>query len=62
MDVIKLVAKGLTNQQIATELAVSERTVSTHVSRIMTKLQLENRTQAALYALRTGLADLDEEV
>jgi NarL family two-component system response regulator LiaR len=62
MDVIKLVAKGLTNQQIATELAVSERTVSTHVSRILTKLQLENRTQAALYALRTGLADLDEEV
>ncbi|UCC50974.1 MAG: response regulator transcription factor [Anaerolineaceae bacterium] len=61
MDVIKLVAKGFTNQQIATELAVSERTVSTHVSRILTKLQLENRTQAALYALRTGLADLDEE-
>jgi DNA-binding NarL/FixJ family response regulator len=61
IDVIRLIATGRANQQIATELGVSERTVSTHVSRILTKLQLENRTQAALYALRTQLADLDED-
>lgn len=61
IDVIRLIAEGQTNQQIATELGVSERTVSTHVGRILAKLKLENRTQAALYALRTGLADLDEE-
>lgn len=60
IDVIRLIAEGQTNQQIATELGVSERTVSTHVSHILAKLRLENRTQAALYALRTGLADLDE--
>ena len=58
IDVIKLIAMGLTNQQIASELALSDRTVSTHVSRILTKLQLENRTQAALYALRAGIAEL----
>jgi NarL family two-component system response regulator LiaR len=61
IDVIRLIAEGQTNQQIATELGVSERTVSTHVGHILAKLKLENRTQAALYALRTGLADLDEE-
>jgi NarL family two-component system response regulator LiaR len=61
IDVIKLIATGCSNQQIATELGVSDRTVSTHVGHILTKLKLENRTQAALYALRTGLADLDED-
>lgn len=60
IDVIQQIAKGRTNQQIGAELGVSERTVSTHVSNILTKLKLENRTQAALYALRTGLSDLDE--
>jgi NarL family two-component system response regulator LiaR len=57
--VLKLVARGLTNQEIADQLVVSERTVRTHISNILSKLQLANRTQAALYALRQGLADLE---
>ena len=57
--VLRLVAKGLSNQEIADQLVVSERTVRTHVSNILDKLHLANRTQAALYALREGLARLD---
>jgi NarL family two-component system response regulator LiaR len=60
VEVLKLVARGLANQEIADELVVSERTVRTHVSNILDKLHLANRTQAALYALREGLASLDE--
>ena len=56
LDVLRLVAQGLANQEIAGRLALSERTVRTHVSQILTKLHLANRTQAALYALREGLA------
>ena len=52
---LRLVARGLTNQEIAEELVISERTVRTHVSHILEKLHLANRTQAALYALREGL-------
>ncbi|MGD2103929.1 MAG: response regulator transcription factor [Anaerolineae bacterium] len=59
-EVLSLVAQGLTNQEIADNLFVSERTVRTHVSNILSKLHLANRTQAALYALRKGLASLDE--
>ncbi|MGB3702113.1 MAG: response regulator transcription factor [Anaerolineales bacterium] len=59
VEVLKLVAEGLTNQQIAERLVISERTVSTHVSSILSKLHLANRTQVALYALREGLADLE---
>ena len=59
-EVLSLVAQGLTNQEIADRLYVSERTVRTHVSNILSKLHLANRTQAALYALRKGLANLDE--
>jgi NarL family two-component system response regulator LiaR len=59
-EVLKLVAKGQTNQEIAETLFVSERTVGAHVSNILSKLHLANRTQAALYALRTGLASLSE--
>jgi NarL family two-component system response regulator LiaR len=55
------VAKGRSNQEIAEELFVSERTVGAHVSNILSKLHLANRTQAALFALRTGLTDLSEE-
>lgn len=59
-DVLTLVARGLSNQEIAKELVISEATVRTHVSRILSKLHLASRTQAALYALRQGLASLDE--
>ncbi|MGD8967645.1 MAG: response regulator transcription factor [Anaerolineae bacterium] len=59
-EVLSLVAQGLTNQEVADRLFVSERTVRTHVSSILSKLHLANRTRAALYALRKGLASLDE--
>jgi NarL family two-component system response regulator LiaR len=59
--VLKLVAKGRSNQKIAEELVVSERTVGAHVSNILSKLHLANRTQAALFALRTGLTDLSPD-
>lgn len=58
LEVLQLIAKGMSNQEIADALVVGERTVSTHVSNILDKLQLANRTQAALYALRKGLASL----
>lgn len=59
VEVLQLLARGLSNQEIADELIISERTVRTHVSNILGKLHLANRTQAALYALREGLASLD---
>jgi NarL family two-component system response regulator LiaR len=58
---LKLVAQGLSNQRIADKLIVSERTVRTHISNILSKLHLANRTQVALYALRQGLASLDDQ-
>ena len=59
---LRLVAQGRSNQEIARALVVSEGTVRTHVSSILAKLQLASRTQAALYALRAGLASLDDDV
>ncbi len=59
IDVLRLVAEGLSNQDIATQLSLSEWTVRTHLRSIMGKLNLVNRTQAALYALREGLAGLE---
>ncbi len=59
MDTLRLVARGLSNQEIATELTIHERTVAKYVGSILDKLHLANRTQAALYALREGLAKLD---
>lgn len=59
MDVLKLVAQGLTNQEIAQNLVIAEGTVRTHVSNILSKLHLANRTQAALYALREGYTSLN---
>lgn len=58
VDVLKLVAQGLSNEEIAEELVISDRTVGAHVSSILQKLRLANRTQATLYALRQGLVDL----
>jgi len=58
--VLRLVANGQSNQQIAAALGISEATVRTHVSNILSKLRLASRTQAALYALREGLASLDD--
>ena len=60
VEVLRLVAQGRENCDIAEELVISEATVRTHVSNIMSKLHLANRTQAALYALREGLASLGE--
>jgi NarL family two-component system response regulator LiaR len=60
VEVLRLVAQGYSNQEIATELTISEATVRTHVSNILGKLHLASRTQAALYALREGLASLDD--
>lgn len=59
VEILGHVAQGLTNDEIADKLVVSERTVRTHVSNILAKLQLANRTQAALYALREGIAQID---
>ena len=58
-EVLRLVAQGLSNQDIAGKLNISDPTVRTHVSNIMSKLHLATRIQAALYALREGLASLD---
>lgn len=58
--VLGLIAQGMTNQDIADRLTVSETTVRFHVSNILRKLHLANRTQAVLYALREGLATLDK--
>lgn len=61
VEVLKLVARGLTNQEIADTLIISERTVGNHIGNILNKLHVANRTQAALYALREGLASLEGE-
>ena len=58
VEVLKLVAQGLANQEIAEQLKITEWTVTTHVHNILDKLHLANRTQAALYALREGIAKL----
>jgi len=57
MTVLRLIAQGLSNQEIADQISVSEPTVRAHVSRILGKLHLASRTQAALYAVREGWAD-----
>jgi len=54
-EVLRLLSRGMTNKRIAGELGVSEKTVKTHVGRILSKLGVTDRTQAALYAVRAGL-------
>lgn len=59
-EVLRLIAQGLSNREIGDRLVITERTVCTHVSNILTKLHLASRTQAALYALKEGLTSLDD--
>ena len=56
LGVLQLIAKGQSNRAIGEELVISEKTVKTHVSNILSKLHLADRTQAAIFALREGLA------
>jgi len=60
-EVLRLVAQGLSNQDIARRLNISDPTVRTHVSNILSKLHLATRIQAALYALREGLVSLEAD-
>ena len=61
VEVLRLVAQGLSNQEVSKRLFISERTVGNYVSSILSKLHLANRTQAALYALREGLTSLNAD-
>lgn len=60
-EVLRLLASGIDNQEIAEKLSIAEVTVRTHISRILSKLHLANRVQATLYALREGITSLDDE-
>jgi NarL family two-component system response regulator LiaR len=60
LEVLRLLAQGKSNREIAEQLVITELTVRTHVSNILGKLHLASRTQAALYALKEGLASLDD--
>ncbi|HEX2696822.1 MAG TPA: response regulator transcription factor [Anaerolineales bacterium] len=62
LETLKLIARGLSNQEIADALFVHERTVAKYVSSILEKLQLANRTQAALYAIREGLTEPQSKI
>lgn len=59
-EVLRQLALGRTNHEIASALTVSDETIKTHVGNILTKLQLAHRTQAVIYALKKGLISLDE--
>jgi NarL family two-component system response regulator LiaR len=60
LDILRLVAQGMSNKEIAGNLVIAEETVHTHVSNILNKLHLASRTQAALYALKEGIASVDD--
>lgn len=57
-DVLRLIAEGKSNREIADELVLGEKTIKTHVSSVLSKLSLNSRTQAALYAVRIGLVQV----
>ena len=61
LEVLQLAADGLSNQELAERLVISERTVKNHIANIFSKLQVNDRTQAILYALRKGLVSLSPE-
>lgn len=61
IEVLKYIAQGISNKDIAVKLSITDGTVHFHVSNILKKLNLQNRTQAAMFALREGLVNLDEE-
>lgn len=60
IEVLRLLSKGKTDQEIARELVLTDVTIRTHISRILFKLGLKNRVQAALFGIRSGLVKLDE--
>ncbi|MDI6693757.1 MAG: response regulator transcription factor [Anaerolineales bacterium] len=60
VEILQLLAQGVENKEIARRLVLREATVRTHVSNILSKLHLANRVQATLYALRKGIASLDD--
>lgn len=62
VEVLRLLARGKGNQEIAEKLVIAEVTVRTHISRILQKLHLQNRVQASLYALRHGITELNDEL
>ena len=59
MEVLKLIAQGLTNEQIASTLFISKRTVSTHINNLLNKLNLESRAQAVIYALQNRIVEIE---
>lgn len=60
-DVLQLIAKGLTNQEIAQRLFISPHTVKNHVSHIYQKIGMDDRTKVALWAVRAGIVSLDAD-
>jgi DNA-binding NarL/FixJ family response regulator len=59
LDVLRLVARGRANKEIASDLGIGEKTVKTHVSNVLAKLGVQSRTQAALHAAQVGLVDVE---
>jgi NarL family two-component system response regulator LiaR len=60
MEILRLIASGISNREIAETLFISEKTVKSHVSNILSKLHLADRTQAAVYAWNQGIVRRDE--
>lgn len=60
LEVLRLIASGMSNREIADELIIGEKTVKTHVSNILSKLHLQDRTQAAIFALKQRIVPLDD--
>jgi two-component system, NarL family, response regulator LiaR len=61
LEMLQLLAKGLSDKEIATQLVDAEVTIRTHISHLLVKLHVVNKVQAALYALREGISSLEDE-